>query len=402
MPSIRHFQDAVTQLIDAVCPDLGVRTRRRLVFILLGVMLAGSVVMRRVACTAAQVWEPSTTAPSHERRLRRILADPAITWEQTHARLVRRILQRPRRGRWQVILDESGHTDHTRTLVAALWYRGRAIPLAWVMWPAQTPQTVAYWARCAQVLTLVAALLPDGVPAVVVGDRAFGCPAFTDLVAARGWDWLVRIQGQTCFQDADGVEQGSRDRLGQPGGRICQRGWLFKKAGWRPASLVGYWRRGCVDPLLLASSLPATWGLVRQYRTRSAIEAMFRDWKSSGWNWEASQARTTVAQEQVILLLAMTTLVTLCLGAEAATHVLAQPPQTGQRRPWAARESLFQVGRHRMWTRIWQGITTPIAWVLHPSDAPNWSQECWEAARPDATPLHMTGRCGRRETRRAA
>jgi hypothetical protein len=54
-----------------------------------------------------------------------------------------------------------------------------------------------------------------------------------------------------------------------------------------------------------------------------------------------------------------------------------------------------------MWTRIWRGETTPIAWVLAHADAPTWSQECWDAARPDATALHMTGRVGKRETRRA-
>lgn len=401
MHSIPHLMTAVETLMAETCTALPVRTRQRLCFAVIGIMLAGSVVMRRVASTHAQVCPSPTSAASHERRLRRLLVDPTVTWEQTYARVVRRVLQRPRRGPWQVIIDERGHTDQTRTLVAALWYRGRAIPLAWLLWVAQVPQTDAYWDRCQQLLALVAPMLPDGVPVVVIGDRAFGCPAFTDRVAARGWDWLVRIQGQTRFMAANSDEQSGRDWVHQPGVRICQRGQLFKKVGWRPASLVGYWRQGCHDPLLLASSLAARWGLVRMYRNRSAIEALFRDWKSSGWQWEDSQLRTLAARERLVLLLALTTVLTLCLGEEAAKAVLAQPRQTGQRRPWAARSSLFQLGRERMWTRIWRGETTPIAWVLAHADAPTWSQECWDAARPDATALHMTGRVGKRETRRA-
>ena len=37
---------------------------------------------------------------------------------------------------WRIV-DESGHSDGVRTLVAVLGDRGRALPLAWVRWPAQ-------------------------------------------------------------------------------------------------------------------------------------------------------------------------------------------------------------------------------------------------------------------------
>ena len=53
-------------------------------------------------------------------------------------RVVRRVLQRVRPDqRVWLIGGASGRSDVVRTLVAALWYRGRALPLAWVRWPAQ-------------------------------------------------------------------------------------------------------------------------------------------------------------------------------------------------------------------------------------------------------------------------
>jgi len=39
---------------------------------------------------------------------------------------------------------------------------------------------------------------------VVVADRAFGCPVLTDQAPAHGWDWLVRVQGQTRWRDRQG------------------------------------------------------------------------------------------------------------------------------------------------------------------------------------------------------
>jgi hypothetical protein len=342
----------------------------------------------------------SPSASSHERRLRRSLDDPHLTWEQTYVRAVRRILHRPRSGPWWVLIDETGHTDRYRVLVAALFYRGRALPLAWVSWPAQQPLSTGYWELCGLLLDRVATMLPDG-PLVVVGDRAFGCPAFIDQVAAHGWEWLVRVQGQTRYQAADGTTVALRDVV-QEGGVWHGRGQVFKKEGWRVASAVAYWRRGLREALLLASSCPGGGHLVREYRRRSAIEALFRDWKSSGWQWEASQVRRPEHWEVLLLLLAWATLVTLCLGEEAAQQVLARGPQPGQRRPWAARDSLFRLGRDAFWRRVWQDDRTPIRWELAYADAPNWSTECWQAARPSATPLRMTGRVGPREQRRAA
>jgi hypothetical protein len=34
--------------------------------------------------------------------------------------------------------------------------------------------------------------------------------------------------------------------------------------------------------------------------------------------------------------------------------------------------------------------------------APNWSKECWQAARPTDEPIYLTERVGRREHRRRA
>jgi hypothetical protein len=175
--------------------DLPRRTRQRLLFFIVGLLLTGSLVLRRIACTQAYLTPQTTCAASHERRLRRVIGDPHLTWERSYARVVRRLLARQRPRQWVMILDESGHTDRLRVLTAALFYRGRAIPLAWVSWPGQTQQTVSYWTRCKQVLDQVPTLLPASAAVVVVADRAFGCPVFTDPVAARGWEWLVRVQG---------------------------------------------------------------------------------------------------------------------------------------------------------------------------------------------------------------
>lgn len=402
MPSIAHLEQAVETLLVDSLPTLPRATRQRLVAFLLGVLLAGTVVLRRVATTQAHLTPETATAASHERRLRRTLNDaqlgPAVP---LYGRVLRRVLRRlPATRRLTVILDESGHSTVSRVLLAALWYRGRAVPLTWVLWSLYTPHAQSYWADCAELLIQVAALLPTGVSVTVLADRAFGCPGFTDLVTAQGWQVVVRVQGQTRLRQADGSEQALRQVLPQAGTRWCGTGQVFKKEGWRAASVVAYWRVGCREPLLLVSTLSAGWGLVRLYRLRGAIEALFRDWKTQGWQWEASQVRDLAHQAVVVLVLALATLLTLCLGEEVATAVLAQPAQQGQRRPWHARDSLFRLGRDRLWQRLWQNDCSAIAWALADAGDENWSEECWRTALPDAIPVLRTGRVGTREYQR--
>jgi hypothetical protein len=404
MSSIPHLTDAVETLLRAGDDPLPRATRQRLALFVVGVLPAGTVVLRRVATTQTPIARGAAQAARHERRLRRIVHDPQLgAAAPMDGRVVRRVLQRVRPDqRVWLIVDESGHSDGVRTLVAALGDRGRALPLAWVRWPAQQPHPQASWTDCQTLLAQAAAILPAGPSVTVPADRAFGCPAVTDLAAAHGWQYLVRAQRQTCLRHDDGRMQAVSTLIPQAGTRWCGRGQAFKKQGWRPVSVAASWRVGGPAPLLLVRNLPPAWDRVRPYRRRAAIAAVCRDWTTGGWQWEASQVRDVAHQSVLVLVLALATLITRCLGEEAAQTILNPPPRAGRRRPWHARDRLFRVGRDRLWQRLWQDEPPAITWELVHVDAPHWSTACWQSARPAATPVHCTGRVGKREHLRVA
>jgi hypothetical protein len=371
--SIRHFSKAVDGLLTSSDVALPQRTRMRLVFLMIGILLSGTLVLRRIAGTHAYLTPQTTCAASHERRLRRILNDPLLTWERSYSRVTRRVLARARARQWVVIIDETSQAEHLRVLTAALWYRGRAIPLGWVCWPGQVKQTVSYWERCGVLLDQVAAVLPGGIPVVVVADRAFGCPVFTDQVTARGWNWVVRVQGQTRWRDTQGRVARIADQVRGHGDRWSGEGWAFKEGGWRKVSIMALWGHSHKGPLLLVSNLPRSWTLLRLYQQRAAIEALFRDWKSSGWQWEDSQVRDLEHQERLVLGLAFVTLVTLMLGTEAAAQ--DDPPRHHRRQSWRGRESIFRLGREAFWQRLWRNDRSAPRWELDGFDLPNWSAQ---------------------------
>jgi hypothetical protein len=389
---IPHLEQAVSTALTTLALPLSRWSRQRLIFLLVGILTADSIVLRRIATAHALVRCDSPHAASHERRLRRLSTDPQLTWATTYAPALRTIITWPTTGWVRVIIDESGHTDRVRGLMAAVWYRGRALPLAWLQWPAQTPQTVSYWERCRDLLALVAQILPPTLRVIISADRAFGHPTFTDLVVAHGWEWVVRVQRQTCFCDVQGGQRTLTTVVPTPGQRWKGRGSVFKKAGWRPASVVAYWSTRHRESLVVVSSLPLGWDILHEYQRRGAIETLFRDWKSAGWDWEASQVRD-LAQHGILLLgMAWASLVVLCEGTQVADACLAQPVRERVSRTWDGKHSLVRLGRDRIRARTYGTVTTPLVWQLRAWHAPTWQRECRQhhaprgARGPTATP----------------
>jgi hypothetical protein len=141
--SRRSFIRTVDSLFRQSMSDMPQRTRQRVVVLTLSILCSGSLTLRRMASTQAYLTLQTTCAARHKRRLRRVLNDPLLTWERSAAPVVRRLLSRRRARRRVMIIDETAQAEHLRVLTAALWQRGRAIPLAWVCWPGRTKPTVS-------------------------------------------------------------------------------------------------------------------------------------------------------------------------------------------------------------------------------------------------------------------
>lgn len=308
--------------------------------------------------------------------MRRVLNDQTLTWAAVYAPAVQHLLQTVGTGWLRLIVDESGHTDRFRVLMISAWYRGRAIPVAWVQWDAQTPQTVSYWTRCQTLLTCAAQVVPPTARVLVSADRAFGHPTFTDMVAAHGWAWVVRVQRQTCFRDAQGAERTLATIVPTPGDRWRGHGQVFKKAGWRTARVVGWWSRRHRESLVVVSSLPLDHDRLAEYQRRGAIESLFRDWKTAGWQWESSQVRDRDHHAVLLLGMAWATLIVVLEGAVVADQVLARPAQHRAARIWDGKHSLVRLGRDRIKARSYGTVTEPIATMLTQWDAPTWERQC--------------------------
>lgn len=362
------------ELAQCVDPKVDESSLHRLTLLVMGIMSSQSAAPAQIAKALYQLGLSQATQESLERQVRRIENDPELEASSCVHPLARRHLALGKPAVLYLIIDPTSQDERVVMLTVSVWYRGRALPLVWAVWPGNRPLTEArFWQRVAQLLALVKELLPVGVPVIWLADRAFGTPAFTDLVTAHDWDYLVRVQGQTHYRDLQGREVALHSFVPKPDCRRKRQGQVFKKRGWRSVSVVAYWGRRHQSPLILVSSLPPRWELIALYRRRYPIEATFRHYKSAGWQWESGQVTDLEHLERLLVGMALATWFALFAGTQVANEHLALPP-TGQRRtrPWLGKQSLFTLGLMRLQEWLHGNYTHRLLWRLTNWEAPNW------------------------------
>jgi len=374
---LNSLYQSIHQVLNQYVPlDWSAQLRQRLVDLVAGILHSHSASPARIAQSWQQLGISAAQVDSLERRVRRIENDRRLSAATCLHPLAQDYLQTAQTDRLYLILDATSHTDQVMLLMAGVWYRGQCLPLAWQTWAANVPlQGAGFWQRVAQMLATVARLLPAGVEVIWLADRAFGTPHFTDLLQPYGWHFIVRVQGQTRFQDRTGRCQPLSALAGKRR-RAKGSGQVFKSSGWRALSVVVYHGRRHRTPLCLVSDLPPTWDWVEQYQRRYGIECLFRDYKSQGWHWEQSQVRQPEHVECLLVGMALATWLTLLLGTQVAHEALCQPA-TGRRAspPPVSRFSLFQLGLQRLAAGWLGNCHQTIAWWLGDWTAPNWSDQ---------------------------
>jgi hypothetical protein len=388
MPASSSLYHAVLAQLKRVTAAQPVRVTSlaRLALLVTGIIAARSCVLAQVAHELQALGLSPAQAESIARRLRRTLNDPRLTATQLYRPALAAALDWTslRRQPLWLVLDESSHSDQLHLLRVSLPYWGHSLPLAWDLWPQNEPYD-AYWQTLDEVLEAVASWLPAHDDVRVLADRAYDIPDFLDRVAAHGWHWIVRCKARSAlrFRSLQGQEVALAALLEQhlpgPGHRFKARGQVFKKAGWRDASVVAVWAQGQAEPLVLLSDLPPRWALVRDYQRRAWIEPGFRSDKRGGWHWEDSQVQGVAHHRTLLLALAWASLLMLCLGVPGAQHALQQPQRRCLQPHDHPRASLFTLGLRRVRAWLYQSCPVQLDWHLPEVPAPSWNDR-WRAA----------------------
>lgn len=379
MSAIELYTQIYQSLDSCVDGQVDETTRERLALLVLGMIEAKSASPAQIAQALNRLGISGAKPESIERHIRRIENDPEITDVLCFHPFARQRLLWAGQQELLLILDPTTQDDRVYLVTIGVWYRGRALPLVWMAWEANVPlKGDRFWARMAQLLAIVAELLPCRIKITWLADRAFGTPAFTDMIVTYGWFYVVRVQGHTRCRDYHDREKQIRHLIHPIRRRGKMRGMAFKKRGWRLNSIVAFWGKNQESPLCLVSNLPLGWYLIRLYRRRYPIEATFRDYKSYGWQWERGQVVDLAHVKRLLVAMAFASWFSIIVGARFADAWL-QEPSSGQRRtvPWWGKRSLFTIGLHYLRCHIMSNEVVCLRWSLTDWTLLNWIEQIY-------------------------
>ena len=184
------------------------------------------------------------TNPSKARRVQRLLANPRLDLARTQRRVIAHLL-RHRRGRLDLALDATliGATaapskNGVVTLLLAMAWHGRAIPLAWCCLPEKGAQPGQWMPAIRAVVQRVAAELPAGLEVVVLTDRGLSGATLASILAEVGWHVIQRVTVRPNVRLGDGTMGSVGSRAPRPG---CPRVLSGGATVGRPDGALARW-----------------------------------------------------------------------------------------------------------------------------------------------------------------
>jgi hypothetical protein len=194
-------------------------------------------------------------------------------------------------------------------------YRGGAIPVAWVVLPANTqPAWRREWLRLVRQLRPA---IPRGWTVLVLAARGLYAPWLFRRITRLGGPPLLRINtggsfrphGATCWRPLTTFAP-------RPGTSWRGAGIAFTRKQV-PCTLRARWEDGYKDPWLLLTDLPPEASEASWYGLRAWIEQGFKITKRAGWQWHRTRMSDPARAARRWLAVAVATLGLLSVGGEA-------------------------------------------------------------------------------------
>lgn len=242
--------------------------------------------------------------------------------------------------RIHLALDTSCLWDEYVLVRLALIYRGRALPLSWVV--LQHASATVGFEQYQGLLDQAAAILPADCQVVLLADRGFDHNALMCKVRDLGWHFCIRLRKSI--------------RVHRVGKRATCVRWLMPPKG-QARLLHRVWITDRqLGPVYLALAYAQTahgyqdWAIVSDeptglhtfdaYGLRFDLEEHFLDDKSAGFQLERSEIRNAQALTRLGLVLASATLFLVSLGTAVVSLGLRAQVDTH----WQRGLSYLQIG----------------------------------------------------------
>jgi hypothetical protein len=377
------------QQIQNLFPRLSRHRRRALARWVLGALLAGSANRPALApalatagiaraATLADAWDAWIAAPAHQTTDPPAAgAPPVVSPLACGADLLRWIRAHWTGGPLALGLDASHRRDDVVLLRMSVLYRGAALPVAWVIVPANQPGAwEPHWER---MLRWARSALPRDQEVRTLADQGVGRPRLWHAIRSQQVHPIMRVRTTSTVAPTGQARQSVLRLAPGPGHGWVGVGVAVTHAPKRIAGpLAVAWGADHAEPWAplverSAAQVDAAWDALRSWD-----EAGFRQSTSMGWDWQRGQVTDPDAVAWQYLVVATVTLWTVAVGTRIEDaeqqgvppgRLRRAPPTTGAplRRRWsgtaqrvisllrrgAGRRLRWLLAQGRCWVRLW-------------------------------------------------
>lgn len=241
--------------------------------------------------------------------------------------------------------DWEKRKNYVNILMVALVYKGRGIPLFWIVLDYRGASSFRLWKK---VLTPVLRELRR-LPVLsqktirVLGDREFASPKLAQwLKESFHAGFTLRLKRSEYLN----LEAGKSEKLEKYLNR-CQKGIIFlfrnvtvTKDSSFPVNVLIAWPEDEAEPILLMSDLTLSEPILQSYEHRFHIEPMFKDTKTNAFHLEQSRLTSPVRIGNLLIPIAVAIALSVLEGDTQEQNGNVKKPPKGKERI----EGLFLLG----------------------------------------------------------
>ena len=351
----RAIWDALRQGYPGEPTGQGTRHLTTLAALISGIVASQSAPLPKIA---AQV--PDGTKPeSRVKRFARWIDNAHITTERYFVPYAEIVLAHLALQTLVLVIDGSVVGRGCVALMIHVIYKGRALPLAWVVRRGKKghfPEALHI-----ALIEQVQALITPGVRVVVLGDGEFDGIALQHTLQEAGWSYVCRTGSNVTASWA-----GMTFRLEtvrwciQPGTLVEFPKASVTRDAYGPVLLLCCWAKGYKDPLYLVSNMDSAEEACRLYAKRFRIETFFSDQKSRGFHLHKSHLTHQERLTRLLMAACLAYIWIVYLGAVCEQDGWMTLIHRGDR----CDLSLFQLGLRLLDHFLNAGLLIPVAFHI--------------------------------------
>jgi len=279
-------------------------------------------------------------AASKQRQFVRWLKNAKIEPATIYRDLVKTVFAEWRNHKIYLALDSSSLWDEFVIVRIALVYRGRALPLSWIVLKQQS--TMVAFEKYKQILKEAAAVLPKGCPVVLLADRGFDDNDLFCAARDLGWGFRIRLKKSLrVYRVSKPCLSVGRLMPAKGNALFLHKVWITdRRFGPVYLALAHVQTRNGFEEWAILSDDPTDLSTFDEYGLRFDLEENFLDDKSAGFQLESGEIRNADALARLGLILATATLYLVSTGTAIVSLGLRHLVDTH----WQRGLSYFQIG----------------------------------------------------------